>query len=113
MPRTDALRLPRQAPGIRPAAERARDFEEIDRGLSPAQAMVEAQRCVQCSNPPCAELGCPLANQIPRWIDHVVGGRFEQAARILAETSTMPEMCGKLCPQESLCESRCVVGRVS
>jgi glutamate synthase (NADPH/NADH) small chain len=106
------LKIRRHHPAKRGPQERGRDFAEIGRGLTALEAMAEARRCVQCADPPCAKLGCPLNNRIPVWIDHIVEGRFRQAARVLAQTNNMPEACGKLCPQERLCESRCVVGLI-
>ncbi len=108
-----ALRLARQQPAYRDPRARAKDFDEIDSGFTFEQARVEAERCVQCSKPACAIEGCPLGNAIPRWIDHVVQGRLRQAAWVLATTAPMPELCGKLCPHERLCESRCVLGQAS
>ena len=104
-------RIPRQRSAVRPAEERRRDFDEVDLGLTPAQAVLEAQRCVQCSAPPCVVLGCPLGNAIPRWIDALARGDFRKAARVLAATTALPEICGRLCPHEALCEGHCVVGR--
>ena len=85
------LEIPRQAPRKRSPTERRKDFEEIDRGLTANQAMLEARRCVQCASPPCAVLGCPLTNRIPEWIDHVVEGRFKEAWNILALRNNLPE----------------------
>jgi len=106
------LDLPRQQPAKRPAQERRRDFAEIDRGFTTRQAMLEARRCVQCSNPPCALFGCPVSHRIPEWIDHIVEGRFREAWRVISQRNNLAEACGKLCPQEVLCESRCVVRHV-
>lgn len=107
------LEIPRQVPEKRPPAARRRDFEEIDKGLTASQAMLEARRCVQCAQPPCALGGCPLTNRIPEWINHVAEGRFREAWRILSLRNDLPEACGRLCPQEKLCESRCVVGKLA
>ena len=110
MARDFGLLIPRQQDAVRAADLRVKDFEEIATGFDYNTAMIEAERCVQCANPPCSTEGCPLGNAIPRWIDHVAHGRIKEAARVLHNTSNLPEMCGKLCPQEILCESRCVVG---
>jgi len=113
MMRSLDLQIPRQSPAKRPAGERRRDWDEIDGGFTLAQAMTEARRCVQCAHPPCALLGCPLSQRIPEWIRHIAEGRLREAWRIISLRNSLSETCGKLCPQETLCESRCVVGRVS
>jgi glutamate synthase (NADPH/NADH) small chain len=112
MQRIRELNIPRHRPAKRAAAGRVADFDEIDSGFTASAAVVEASRCVQCAEPPCAIMGCPLSNRIPEWLDHVVNGRLRKAAEVLARTSNMPEACGKLCPHEALCELHCVVGRV-
>jgi len=103
----------RQRPARRPAAERRSDFRETDSGLTASQAIAEARRCVQCAKPPCAVFGCPLTQRIPEWIGHIAEGRFREAWRVISLRNNLPECCGKLCPQETLCESRCVVGKVA
>ena len=113
MPKIRELNIPRYYPPKRAPAARVGDCDEIDGGFTAQAAMVEASRCVQCAQPPCAIAGCPLSNRIPQWLDHVVNGRFRKAAEVIARTSNLPEACGKLCPHERLCEARCVVGRVS
>lgn len=107
------LKIPRQHPFRRPPAERRGDFNEIESGLTANQAITEARRCLQCPQPPCALLGCPITQRVPEWIGHIAEGRFQQAAAIIALRNNLAESCGKLCPQESLCESHCVVGKVS
>lgn len=100
---------PRQEPPKRPAPERLQDFLEIDSGFDAELAFVEAKRCLYCADAPCMTLGCPLSNRIPEWIRLVSRGQFREAARVSRTTSNMPEVCGRLCPQESLCEGKCVL----
>ncbi len=106
------LRIPRQSPTRRAGDVRNKDFDEIDKGFNANQAMKEALRCVQCHNPPCQLMGCPVSHHIPQWIDKIVDGKFQDAWRIISKRNNMPEACGKLCPQEVLCESHCVVRHV-
>lgn len=85
------------------------DFAEIDTGFDAQQAILEARRCLYCPDAPCMVLGCPLHNRIPEWIRLTARGDFREAARVSRATSNLPEVCGKLCPQERLCEGRCVL----
>ncbi len=80
---------------------------EVNRGLSPAVAQMEAQRCLDCNNPGCVQ-GCPVGIDIPRFIKHVELGEFAEAAHTIKEYSTLPAVCGRVCPQEKQCESRCI-----
>lgn len=81
--------------------------EEVNLGLTPQQAMAEAQRCLDCANPTCME-GCPVSIQIPDFIKNIERGEFLEAAKVLKLTSALPAVCGRVCPQERQCESRCV-----
>ena len=81
--------------------------EEVNLGLNEEQALVEAKRCLDCANPGCTE-GCPVGIDIPRFIKHIEKGEFAEAARTLKETSALPAVCGRVCPQEKQCESRCI-----
>lgn len=80
---------------------------EVNRGLTPAVAQMEAQRCLDCNNPGCVQ-GCPVGIDIPRFIKHVELGEFAEAAHTIKEYSTLPAVCGRVCPQEKQCESRCI-----
>ena len=82
-------------------------LEEVNIGLTPEMAMQEAKRCLDCPNPSCVE-GCPVNIQIPDFIKNIERGNFLEAAKILKETSALPAVCGRVCPQEKQCESRCV-----
>lgn len=89
-------------------AYRARQLrEEVNRGLSAAVAQQEAGRCLDCNNPGCVE-GCPVGIDIPRFVKHIEKGEFLAAACTLKETSALPAVCGRVCPQEKQCESRCI-----
>ncbi len=81
--------------------------EEVNQGLTEQQALTEAQRCLDCANPGCME-GCPVGIDIPRFIKHIEQGEFLQAAKTLKETSALPAVCGRVCPQEKQCESKCI-----
>jgi glutamate synthase (NADPH/NADH) small chain len=81
--------------------------EEVNRGLTAEEAQREAQRCLGCAKPGCVE-GCPVGIRIPVFIKHIEEGRFLEAARTLRETSALPAVCGRVCPQEKQCESRCI-----
>jgi glutamate synthase (NADPH/NADH) small chain len=81
--------------------------EEVNRGLSLEQAMTEAKRCLDCANPGCME-GCPVGINIPRFIKNIERGEILEAAKTLKETSALPAVCGRVCPQEKQCESKCI-----
>ena len=82
-------------------------LEEVNIGLTPEMAMQEAKRCLDCKKPSCVE-GCPVNIQIPKFIKNIERGNFLAAARVLKETSALPAVCGRVCPQEKQCESRCI-----
>lgn len=82
-------------------------LEEVNIGLSPEMAMQEAKRCLDCPKPSCVE-GCPVNIHIPDFIKNIERGDFLEAAKILKETSALPAVCGRVCPQEKQCESRCI-----
>lgn len=81
--------------------------QEVNLGLSAEVAQREAHRCLDCANPGCVE-GCPVGIDIPRFVKHIEKGEFLEAARTIKETSTLPAVCGRVCPQEKQCESRCI-----
>ena len=81
--------------------------EEVNLGLNEEQALTEAKRCLDCANPGCME-GCPVGIDIPRFIKNIERGNFLEAARTLKETSALPAVCGRVCPQEKQCESKCI-----
>ena len=82
-------------------------LEEVNQGLTPEQAQAEAQRCLDCNNPGCVT-GCPVGIDIPRFIKQIEVGEFLEAAKTLKETSALPAVCGRVCPQEKQCEAECI-----
>ncbi len=97
-----------QYPQKRPASERINDFEEISPELLAAKAEEQASRCAQCGVPFC-QVHCPLHNHIPDWLKLAAEGRMREAYELSSATSTMPEICGRICPQDRLCEGNCVI----
>jgi glutamate synthase (NADPH/NADH) small chain len=95
-------------PPKRPADARTDDFLEIARPYILAKAEEQAARCSQCGVPFC-QVHCPLHNNIPDWLKLTAEGRLEEAYELSAATSTMPEICGRICPQDRLCEGNCVI----
>lgn len=94
--------MPEQAPNIR-----NKNFEEVTTGYTPEMAIEEAQRCLNCKHKPCVS-GCPVGVQIPEFISLVAEGKFLEAAAKIKETSALPAVCGRVCPQETQCEQKCV-----
>lgn len=95
-------------PEKREAAVRAKDFGEIYARFQPKQAETQASRCSQCGIPYC-QVHCPLQNNIPDWLMLTAEGRLEEAYAISSATNTFPEICGRICPQDKLCEGNCVI----
>ena len=88
---------------------RATNFEEVCLGYNKEEAVEEASRCLKCKNARCVK-GCPVSINIPGFIKEVQDGNFEEAAKIIAQSSALPAVCGRVCPQESQCEGQCVRG---
>ena len=101
----ERIDMPEQNPKIR-----ARNFSEVALGYTPAMAVAEAERCLQCKKPLCVE-GCPVNIQIPDFIALIAKGRFGAAAAKIREQNYLPAVTGRVCPQESQCEARCVLER--
>ncbi len=91
------------------AKVRAANFEEVCYGYTKEEAMEEASRCLQCKNPKCMG-GCPVSIDIPGFLKEVEDGNFEEAANIIAKSSALPAVCGRVCPQETQCEGQCIRG---
>ncbi len=91
------------------AAARAKNFDEVCLGYNKEEAMEEAQRCINCKNAKCIK-GCPVAINIPAFIEQVKLGNIEEAYQIISESSALPAVCGRVCPQESQCEGECIRG---
>ena len=88
---------------------RAKNFEEVCLGYNEEEAMAEASRCLNCKNAMCVK-GCPVSINIPAFIHEVKEGNFAEAYRIISESSALPAVCGRVCPQESQCEGKCIRG---
>jgi glutamate synthase (NADPH/NADH) small chain len=110
VPPKEKMLIPRQKMPVQDPLERAHNFEEVNLGYTEEQAMLEAQRCLQCANPKCVA-GCPVAVKIPQFIDKIVAGDFLEAGRILREDNLIAEVCGRVCPQSEQCEGQCILGR--
>ena len=96
--------MPEQEPSVR-----ARNFDEVALGYTAEAALIEAERCLQCKNSPCVS-GCPVNVRIPDFIKALREGRAEDAYGVISESSSLPAVCGRVCPQETQCESKCVRG---
>ncbi len=101
---TEKLKMPEQAPDIR-----NKNFKEVALGYTEEMAVEEAQRCLNCKNKPCIS-GCPVHVRIPEFIAEVAKGNFLEAYQVITDTNALPAICGRVCPQESQCESKCVRG---
>ncbi|MFW6162446.1 MAG: NADPH-dependent glutamate synthase [Planctomycetota bacterium] len=93
-----------------PPEERVENFDEVPHGLSAEQARLEASRCLQCKKPACVQ-GCPVRIDIPAFIRYIAEGDFDAAVAKLKEQTTLPAVCGRVCPQEDQCEKVCVLAR--
>ena len=102
--RPDKNPMPEQCPNVR-----NKNFLEVTTGYTEEMAIDEAQRCLNCKNKPCME-GCPVSVKIPEFIAFIVQGEFEKAYQKIKETNALPAVCGRVCPQEKQCESKCVRG---
>ena len=91
------------------AKERATNFDEVCLGYNKEEAMCEASRCINCKNAQCVK-GCPVAIDIPGFINEVKNGNIEAAYRIISQSSALPAVCGRVCPQETQCEGKCIRG---
>jgi len=90
-------------------SERVKNFDEVCYGYNLEEAMMEASRCINCKNAKCIE-GCPVSIDIPAFIKEVKEGNIEEAFHIISRFSALPAVCGRVCPQETQCEQRCIRG---
>ena len=103
------MSLTRNAMPVQDAHVRAHNFDEVALGYTEEQAIDEANRCLNCKNMPCVT-GCPVKIHIPEFISKIKEGDFEGAYQIITKSSSLPAVCGRVCPQETQCESKCVRG---
>jgi len=103
-------KIPRQPMPEQDPKKRSKNFDEVPYGYTPELAQKEASRCLQCKKPKCIE-GCPVGVKIPEFINLITEGDFIGAAKKLKEDNSLPAVCGRVCPQESQCESVCVLGK--
>src|SRR6202045_4124912 len=99
---------PQAMPDKRPPAERRRDFDEIYANYAREKAAEQSARCSQCGVPFC-QVHCPLHNNIPDWLKLTAEGRLDEAYELSSATNNFPEICGRICPQDRLCEGNCVI----
>ncbi len=97
--------MPEQKP-----EERIKNFNEVPLGYTADMAIAEAERCLQCKKPACVE-GCPVNVRIPEFIKEVAEGNFLKAIEVIKGTNSLPAVCGRVCPQESQCEAKCVLSK--
>ena len=103
--RLDKNEMPSQDPNVR-----NKNFLEVALGYTEEQALDEAARCLNCKNHPCVD-GCPVNVRIPEFIQKIVEKDYEGAYQVIHQTSSLPAVCGRVCPQESQCEMHCVAAR--
>jgi len=110
IPLKDRMKIARHPIPAQTPEERIQNFDEVNLGYTPELALAEAQRCLQCKAAPCTQ-GCPVNVQIPQFIQHIVDGNMLAAADTILDDNFLPAICGRVCPQENLCESQCVLGK--
>ncbi|MFP4527878.1 MAG: NADPH-dependent glutamate synthase [Candidatus Kapaibacterium sp.] len=106
----ERMKIPRHEMPEQDAKERARNFEEVNLGYDEETAMREALRCIQCKKPKCIA-GCPVAVNIPLFIEKIAEGKHAEAAAVLKKDNALPAVCGRVCPQEEQCEQVCVLAK--
>ena len=94
--------MPEQEPKVR-----NKNFKEVSLGYTPEMAIAEAKRCLNCKNKPCVA-GCPVNVRIPEFIALIAEGKFKEAYEVISDTNALPAVCGRVCPQESQCEGKCI-----
>jgi glutamate synthase (NADPH/NADH) small chain len=106
----DRMKIPRQEMPLQDPMERRTNFSEVATGLTLELAMMEAERCLQCKKSPCID-GCPVEVMIPAFIAALRHGDLPKAAHILKQKNNLPAICGRVCPQETQCEAKCLLGK--
>jgi glutamate synthase (NADPH/NADH) small chain len=110
LPKVERMKTPRHGMPTQEPLERIRNFAEVALGYQAPSALEEAQRCLQCANPPCVK-GCPVGIDIPAFIQLLRAGDVAGSIAKIKETNTLPAICGRVCPQEEQCEVVCVLGK--
>ncbi|MDI6642103.1 MAG: NAD(P)-binding protein, partial [Elusimicrobiota bacterium] len=90
--------------------ERVRNFNEVALGYTSQEAIAEAKRCIQCKNPECIS-GCPVEIDIPKFIKEIAVEKFNDAIKTIKDKNNLPAICGRVCPQETQCEIKCILGK--
>jgi len=106
----DRMKIPPQLMPVQPPEKRKKNYDEVALGYGPAQAQLEALRCLNCKNAPCID-GCPVRIDIPSFVNAIANGDFQKAINIIKQNSLLPAVCGRVCPQETQCQEKCTVGR--
>ncbi len=107
----ERMEIPRQPAVELTPADRITNFDEVTAGYTEEAAMKEADRCLSCKKPACRDIGCPIHNDIPRFIELLRDGKVEEAYWVIRQTSVMPAVCSRVCPHELQCEGSCVRGK--
>jgi glutamate synthase (NADPH/NADH) small chain len=89
---------------------RVKNFDEVELGFNDEEALKEANRCLHCPKPRCME-GCPVSIAIPEFIQCIKDGNLEEAYKIISQSSSLPAVCGRVCPHEKQCQGHCVLGK--
>jgi len=110
IPLKDRMKIPRHTMGAQAPEVRVGNFKEVNLGYSPEMALEEAQRCLECKDAPCSQ-SCPVHVRIPQFITRIVAGDNLGAVDTILQDNLLPAVCGRVCPQETLCESKCVLGK--
>ena len=101
--------MERQRPKEQDKIQRRSNFDAVEENFTKEQALAEASRCLNCKNPRCVK-GCPVNIQIPQFIHELKEGNLDKAGEVIRQTSMLPSVCGRVCPQERQCEGQCVLG---
>ena len=112
VPVKERMKTPRRAMPQRSAEERNKDFTEVNLGLTAEEAVAEARRCLDCAKPGCVT-GCPVSIDIPTFVKLVEAGDFAAAAAKVRQANSLPAVCGRICPQETQCEEKCLLKKAS
>ena len=110
LPLKERMKISRHEMAAQKPGERVRNFNEVNLGFSQQIAMEEAQRCLECKDAPCSQ-SCPVHVKIPQFIARIAEGDNLGAVDTILQDNFLPAICGRVCPQENLCESQCVLGK--